>query len=354
MLNVVLGFLREQGILLILGLLVAGGIISQLLASGRYRRLRKGIQSLAGLLAPAEQETGRRAAREPNAQIRENETARQDGGRRERETADKRSAKAGRPDERRSMRQETRPGVRSGARTGEENSLRPEGREESRSGIRADGRKESRSSKRVDERTERQPGRRADERPAARSGARPEERAEARGGIRPEERPESRSGMRPEERAEARRVTRPEERMEIGGAAGPDEPMEKRDFSDSDEPIKFSSRFRDEEAEELQGGEGQPSQGAESDGRREAGGGMRTAGSSVRDEGPQLIAGIERRPERDIMDPEEMDSPLLYLRQSLDRIAAGRDQRLGEGRLHRKLTPVEEQIVRDILKEYLS
>lgn len=51
----------------------------------------------------------------------------------------------------------------------------------------------------------------------------------------------------------------------------------------------------------------------------------------------------------------EVDSQLLYLKQSLDRIAAGRDQKLEEeNRTHRKLTPAEEQIIVDILKEYLS
>lgn len=51
----------------------------------------------------------------------------------------------------------------------------------------------------------------------------------------------------------------------------------------------------------------------------------------------------------------EVDSQLLYLRQSLDRIAAGRDQKLDEEpRRRRKLSPAEEQIIIDILKEYLS
>ena len=54
-------------------------------------------------------------------------------------------------------------------------------------------------------------------------------------------------------------------------------------------------------------------------------------------------------------DSGQVDSQLLYLKQSLDRIAAGRDQKLEEEtRSHRKLTPAEEQIIVDILKEYLS
>lgn len=54
-------------------------------------------------------------------------------------------------------------------------------------------------------------------------------------------------------------------------------------------------------------------------------------------------------------DREELDSQLLYLKQSLDRIAAGRDQRLEEeAREHRKLTPEQEAIIVDILREYLS
>ena len=50
-----------------------------------------------------------------------------------------------------------------------------------------------------------------------------------------------------------------------------------------------------------------------------------------------------------------MDSQLQYLKQSLDRIAAGRDQRLSEGpKKHRRLTAAEEQIILDILREYLD
>ena len=52
---------------------------------------------------------------------------------------------------------------------------------------------------------------------------------------------------------------------------------------------------------------------------------------------------------------QELDAQLLYLRQSLDRIAAGRDQKLEEEpREQRKLTPEQEAIIADILREYLS
>lgn len=52
---------------------------------------------------------------------------------------------------------------------------------------------------------------------------------------------------------------------------------------------------------------------------------------------------------------QDLDAQLLYLRQSLDRIAAGRDQKLEEEpREQRKLTPEQEAIIADILREYLS
>ncbi len=51
----------------------------------------------------------------------------------------------------------------------------------------------------------------------------------------------------------------------------------------------------------------------------------------------------------------EVDSQLLYLKQSLERIAAGRDQKLSEEPHRRhKLTAAEEQVILEILKEYLS
>lgn len=52
---------------------------------------------------------------------------------------------------------------------------------------------------------------------------------------------------------------------------------------------------------------------------------------------------------------QELDAQLMYLKQSLDRIAAGRDQKLEEEpREHRKLTPEQEAVIADILREYLS
>ncbi len=325
MVDVVLGFLREQGILLILGLLVAGGIFSQILASSRYRRLRKGIQSLAGLLEPVRQDTGRKDAREPNTPLRESEPARQDGSRRERETADKRSEKAGRLDERQSRRQEVKPDVKAGSRAKEGDSPRPEERGESRGGIRAESRVERQSGGRADERAARRGSQRSEERTEIWSESRPDKRIN-----RPDEPAEAQDRAAPEEPAEKQSTMRLDERAENRGKTGPDEPVKRQNV------------------------QGQPQSAAQPGGRMEAGNGLKTTGSTVRDEGPQLIAGIDRRPPRDLMEQEELESPLLYLRQSLDRIAAGRDQRLGEGRLHRKLTPVEEQIVRDILKEYLS
>ena len=51
----------------------------------------------------------------------------------------------------------------------------------------------------------------------------------------------------------------------------------------------------------------------------------------------------------------EMDAQLQYLKQSLDRIAAGRDQKLEEEvREKRKLTPQQESIIAEILREYLA
>ncbi len=52
---------------------------------------------------------------------------------------------------------------------------------------------------------------------------------------------------------------------------------------------------------------------------------------------------------------QDLDSQLTYLKQSLDRIAAGRDQTMEEEvRERRKLTPEQEAVIVDILREYLS
>ena len=56
--NLVLNFLREQGILVVLGLMLVGGLWNQILASRRYRRLRAGIQSLAALQGAGAGTTG--------------------------------------------------------------------------------------------------------------------------------------------------------------------------------------------------------------------------------------------------------------------------------------------------------
>ena len=52
---------------------------------------------------------------------------------------------------------------------------------------------------------------------------------------------------------------------------------------------------------------------------------------------------------------QELDEQLLYLKQSLERIAAGRDQKLEEDPpVRHKLTPEQEAVIADILREYLS
>ena len=45
--NLILNFLQEQGILIVMGLMVLEGIVHQWVASRRYRRLRTGLQALA-------------------------------------------------------------------------------------------------------------------------------------------------------------------------------------------------------------------------------------------------------------------------------------------------------------------
>jgi len=61
---------------------------------------------------------------------------------------------------------------------------------------------------------------------------------------------------------------------------------------------------------------------------------------------------VHRQPQEET---EDLDAQLTYLKQSLDRIAAGRDQKLDEEpREHRKLTPEQEAVIADILREYLS
>lgn len=64
MLDTFLSFLREQGILIVMGLLIAGGILTQMLSSIRYRKLRQGIRSLAALQAPAKRDMPSRSSRD--------------------------------------------------------------------------------------------------------------------------------------------------------------------------------------------------------------------------------------------------------------------------------------------------
>ena len=81
----------------------------------------------------------------------------------------------------------------------------------------------------------------------------------------------------------------------------------------------------------------------------------RTAGQAPEEELPVKAETQGKAPQAEGAGEEEVDSQLLYLRQSLDLIAAGRDQKLEEEpRRRRKLSPAEEQIIVDILKEHLS
>lgn len=91
----------------------------------------------------------------------------------------------------------------------------------------------------------------------------------------------------------------------------------------------------------------------ERDGQAE---GLRMASETAQEPAAGRLPEAENPPQEATQEPEgEVDSQLLYLRQSLDRIAAGRDQRLeDEPHRRKKLTPAEEQIIIDILKEYLS
>lgn len=67
---------------------------------------------------------------------------------------------------------------------------------------------------------------------------------------------------------------------------------------------------------------------------------------------PEIVSGVEGQSREAA---SELDAQLLYLKQSLDRIAAGRDQKWEEEpREHRKLTPEQEAVIAEILREYLS
>ena len=83
MLDMVLSVIREQSVFVLMGLMIAGGLISQFMASRRYRKLRGGIQSLAALQAsPASASSSRTQAgalvRSERAQRRHEEQARQE------------------------------------------------------------------------------------------------------------------------------------------------------------------------------------------------------------------------------------------------------------------------------------
>lgn len=197
MLDMVLNVIREQGVFVLAGLWLLGGLLSQFMASRRYRKLRGGIQSLAALQTPAA--------------------------------------------------------------------------------------------------------------PAA--------------GTRGQDRPIVRS-----EQAEKRRKAQLAKEQEAGGAAGLSEPLSA--------PLEKAPAKDGQTGADTRTAEEKPANAKTADGRN-------LAVLDKPQEAPDGEGGV--------------DSQLLYLRQSLDRIAAGRDQRLEEDPpKRRRLTPAEEEIIVDILREYLS
>ena len=83
------------------------------------------------------------------------------------------------------------------------------------------------------------------------------------------------------------------------------------------------------------------------------------SGNTVHNQSQENIAGNRGQESGGYSQSREtssdLDAQLLYLKQSLDRIAAGRDQKWEEEpREHRKLTPEQEAIIAEILREYLS
>ncbi len=77
-------------------------------------------------------------------------------------------------------------------------------------------------------------------------------------------------------------------------------------------------------------------------------------GQTHEQQGPQQFTQAQQSQQAS-QSQQELDAQLLYLKQSLDRIAAGRDQKLEEEpRERRKLTPEQEAVIADILREYLS
>ena len=71
--------------------------------------------------------------------------------------------------------------------------------------------------------------------------------------------------------------------------------------------------------------------------------------------GNQENAVLETEEEKEKTDPaaEERKKEIEYLKQSLDRIAAGREREESR-RAELKFTPEEEKLIGDIIKEYLS
>ncbi len=238
MLDMVLSFMRAQEVFVLAGLMLAGWILSQLLASRRYRRLKGGIQSLASLQAPgAAREDGMKEVSARTASAKE--SYRREEGSHE---------PAGRSQ---SVRDELSPGEL----------RRRQVRESLKEELKRDGRGAASAGRTGYEMEQ--------SRPAQTSAA-----------IQPRQMAESRS----ETAATAVKTT---ENLSAAGAALPAQEMGNSSYSDGQE--------------------------------------------------------------------EKVDSQLLYLKQSLDRIAASRDGRLAdEPKKHRKLTAAEEQIILDILREYLD
>ena len=268
MLDMVLNFMRAQEVFVLAGMMLAGWLLSQILASRRYRRLRSGIQSLASLQTPAKvREAGRQEGAAGHASAREESNGesagRGRGGRDELSQGEMRRRQV-----RESLKEE----------------LKRDGRGTAGSGRTGYGRLDSR----FDAETE-----------GAGIAARDSEASRAvKPSVAQTEQPRSGAGL----------------------TAGMQEPVSQT-------------------AESQMGGQ----QAAAS----------QTAAAAIT---PQTAA-VQQETLQTAADRQEteVDSQLLYLRQSLDRIAASRDQRMAdEPKKHRRLTAAEEQIILDILREYLD
>lgn len=273
MLDMVLNFMRAQEVFVLAGMMLAGWLLSQILASRRYRRLRSGIQSLASLQTPAKvREAGRQEGAAGHASARENYR---------REESNSESAGRGRGGRDELSQGEMR---RRQVRESLKEELKRDGRGTAGTGRTGYGRLDSR----FDAETE-----------GAGIAARDSEVSRA---VKPSvaQTEQSRSGA--------------------GLTAGMQEPVSQA-------------------AESQMGGQ----QAAAS----------QTAAAAIT---PQTAA-VQQETLQTAADRQEteVDSQLLYLRQSLDRIAASRDQRMAdEPKKHRRLTAAEEQIILDILREYLD